>query len=168
MARKSTRKPRKSTRKHRKPKKSTRKSTRKPRKSTHNPRGGKIHVKLSRSSKADKKWMVTIDGKKTIHFGQAGASDYTIHKDASRMVRYVRRHGGSIPSTVSSGIKNGTMSNSQIKERMKSVTTSSKENWGIGGVKTAGFWSRWLLWSTPSIASAKSLIRSKFPKIILK
>ena len=33
-----------------------------------------------------------IDGKKTIHFGQAGASDYTIHKDEERKKRYLDRH----------------------------------------------------------------------------
>ena len=160
--RKSTRNPRKSTRKPRKSNRNTRKSTRN---TTHNSSsGGKIHVKLTKSSKAGKKWTVVIDGKKTIHFGQSGASDYTIHKDAERMVRYVRRHGGRIPTAVASG----NMSNAQIKERMKNVNTSSKENWGIGGVRTAGFWSRWLLWSMPSIASAKSLIRSKFPKIVFK
>jgi hypothetical protein len=30
------------------------------------------------------------------------------------------------------------------------------ENWGKSGVKTAGFWSRWILWNKPSlIASIK-------------
>lgn len=29
---------------------------------------------------------------KTIHFGQAGASDYTIHKDPERKKRYIERH----------------------------------------------------------------------------
>jgi hypothetical protein len=29
---------------------------------------------------------------KVVHFGQAGASDYTIHKDAERKQRYIDRH----------------------------------------------------------------------------
>lgn len=29
---------------------------------------------------------------KTVHFGQAGASDYTIHKDPERKQRYIERH----------------------------------------------------------------------------
>lgn len=29
---------------------------------------------------------------KTTHFGQAGASDYTIHKDDARKQRYIERH----------------------------------------------------------------------------
>ena len=36
--------------------------------------------------------MAVIDGKKTIHFGQAGASDFTKHKDPERKDRYIDRH----------------------------------------------------------------------------
>lgn len=35
----------------------------------------------------------SVDGKiKNIKFGQYGASDYTIHKDAERKARYIVRH----------------------------------------------------------------------------
>ena len=33
-----------------------------------------------------------IDGKKTIHFGANGYSDYTKHKDPERKERYIERH----------------------------------------------------------------------------
>ena len=36
--------------------------------------------------------MVNIDGSKKIHFGQAGASDMTQHKDPERKQRYISRH----------------------------------------------------------------------------
>ena len=36
--------------------------------------------------------MAIIDDKKTIHFGQSGASDFTIHKDEDRKKRYIARH----------------------------------------------------------------------------
>jgi hypothetical protein len=36
--------------------------------------------------------MAIIDGRKTIHFGAAGMSDYTIHKDDARKERYIARH----------------------------------------------------------------------------
>ena len=38
---------------------------------------------LKNSSRVDKTYMVTLDNK-TIHFGAAGMSDYTIHKDDDR------------------------------------------------------------------------------------
>ena len=47
-------------------------------------------IYLKQSSRVDKKYMVTIDNK-TIHFGAAGMSDYTIHKDDKRNANYVAR-----------------------------------------------------------------------------
>lgn len=40
--------------------------------------------------------------------------------------------------------------------RMKRYLTRhrSRENWTRAGAKTAGFWSRWLLWSEPSFQAA--------------
>ena len=42
------------------------------------------------------------------------------------------------------------------KERMKRyiVRHTKRENWTRSGGKTAGFWSRWLLWSKPSLSAA--------------
>lgn len=93
-------------------------------------------VYLRKSNRPEKKYAVTVYGgcgkrSKTIHFGQAGASDYTKHKDASRMKRYANRH-------------------------------SRKENWGSSGICTAGFWSKNLLWSEPSLAQAKRKISSRY------
>ena len=83
----------------------------------------------------------------SVDFGQAGASDYTLHKDFQRMVRYVMRH--SHPDDFI-GVRN--------IERVN----STKERWGIDGIRTAGFWSRWLLWSKPSLRGAARNIESKF------
>lgn len=50
-------------------------------------------IHLYRSKKKDKKWSVYVDPPgKTIHFGAAGMSDYTKHKDSARMKRYSKRH----------------------------------------------------------------------------
>lgn len=42
------------------------------------------------------------------------------------------------------------------KERMKRYLTRhrSRENWTRAGARTAGFWSRWLLWSEPNFQAA--------------
>jgi hypothetical protein len=47
---------------------------------------------LSKSSRQDKKFMITTPEGKTIHFGQQGASDYTIHKNLARKNSYTVRH----------------------------------------------------------------------------
>ena len=51
-----------------------------------------MNIEISKSNKSEKKLKAVIDGKKTIHFGQAGASDYTKHKDPERKERYIERH----------------------------------------------------------------------------
>ena len=47
---------------------------------------------ITKSNKPDKKFKATINNTKTLHFGQAGASDYTKHKDNERKQRYIQRH----------------------------------------------------------------------------
>jgi hypothetical protein len=42
------------------------------------------------------------------------------------------------------------------------VRHSHREQWGLKGVHTAGFWSRWLLWSKPSLEEAKVLVQKRF------
>ena len=95
-------------------------------------------VKLQKSSNPEKKYMVTIDDSKTIHFGAKNYSDYTKHKNKSRMLRYRNRH-------------------------------KSRENWGKSGLKTAGFWSLWILWNKPSFIDSIKDTEKRFNiKIIYK
>lgn len=91
-----------------------------------------MKVLLIKSPKKEKKFRVVFDDGRHVDFGQIGYSDYTLHKDKARMERYLTRH------------KRG------------------HERWGPGGVYTAGFWSRWLLWSKPSLTGAKGLMRKRF------
>ena len=51
-----------------------------------------MHIVIKQSHLPDKKYMAIIDDKKTIHFGQAGASDMTLHKNEDRKNRYILRH----------------------------------------------------------------------------
>lgn len=49
-------------------------------------------------------------------------------------------------------------------ERKKRYITrhKAKENWNKSGIKTAGFWSRWLLWGEPTIGASIKAIENKF------
>ena len=51
-----------------------------------------INIIIKPSTKPDKKYTAVIDDKKSIHFGQKNASDYTKHKDDERKQRYINRH----------------------------------------------------------------------------
>ena len=49
-------------------------------------------IVISKPKKPDKKLDARIDNKKTVAFGQKGASDFTKHKDKERKELYVDRH----------------------------------------------------------------------------
>ena len=51
-----------------------------------------IDIVLTKSKDKDKKFDAVIDGKRTIHFGAKGYSDFTIHKDKERKDSYIARH----------------------------------------------------------------------------
>lgn len=116
-----------------------------------------VFVELKPSPNRAKKYRVTFEDGSHVDFGGAGYSDYTIHKTPSRMRNYVRRHGGKIPMSTES-----LKTPKAIDQAMLRVGKSSSEDWSKSGIKTPGFWSRWLLWSVPNMAGAKKLLEQKF------
>lgn len=123
-------------------------------------------IQLYKNPTKIKKFRAIIpDGDKTrsVDFGARGYSDYTIHGNPLRMERYVGRHGGE-----------GTRFTDpkKVHRAMLKRTRSTKEDWSKDGLYTAGFWSRWLLWSQPTLRGAiKYMEQSVLPKgykIILK
>ena len=79
------------------------------------------------------KYYIITNSGKTIKFGAAGMSDFTIHKDEARKQRYIDRHK---------------------KNELKS--------WNKSGIDTASFWSRFLLWNLPTISSSYQDIKKRF------
>jgi hypothetical protein len=51
-----------------------------------------MEVIITKSNKKGKKYDAIIDGRKTISFGAAGMSDFTMHKDTRRKESYLKRH----------------------------------------------------------------------------
>lgn len=47
------------------------------------------------------------------------------------------------------------------KDRYKS-RHAHRESWSRAGMKTAGFWSRWLLWNKPSLAASIANVQQRF------
>ena len=45
-----------------------------------------------KSDKPEKKYFIVTNTNKKVYFGQAGADDFTTHKDEERKQRYIRRH----------------------------------------------------------------------------
>ena len=82
------------------------------------------------SDKPDKKYYIITGDNKKVYFGQANASDYTIHKNEERKNRYILRH-----------------------------QKNENKFWNKSGVDTASFWSFRYLWSYPTKQEAYKHIK---------
>ena len=93
-----------------------------------------ITIYLEKSNKDDKKYKVTIIDR---------SLQKNIHFGAKGMSDYTLH---------------------KDKERKERYINRHKkrENWKKSGIKTAGFWSRWLLWNKPSISSSITDIKKRF------
>jgi Family of unknown function (DUF5754) len=103
---------------------------------------------LSKSGKPGKKYQIELiihtatdgDIKKIIHFGQAGAEDFTMHQDPERKERYVRRHRNIMLKTGGRAVDN---------------------------VLSPAFWAMNLLWNKPTLTGSIADVRDKY-KIVVK
>ena len=91
-----------------------------------------MDVVIKKSSKKGKKFDAVIDGKKTISFGSAGASDYTKHKDPERKERYIARHKKNENWTKSGVDTAGWLSRFILWEnpRLKGVVENANKKYG--------------------------------------
>jgi len=122
-----------------------------------------MRVIITRSPDTKKKFRATLDDGRTVDFGASGYSDYTKHKNPSRMRSYVLRHGGDVPrQTIEE------RDPKKIHKKMLNVTRSDKENWKISGIDSAGFWSRWYLWSFPYFGEVEKFMSKRFDIKIIR
>lgn len=94
-----------------------------------------MRVLLKESTREGKKWMVVIN--------PGGPNKSTVHFGASGYEDYT------------------THKDPQRKARYI-ARHKARENWEKGGISTAGFWSRWLLWNEPSLSASKKDITRRF------
>ena len=120
-----------------------------------------MRVRVTRSPDKKKKFRATLEDGRAVDFGASGYSDYTKHKTPSRMRSYVLRHGGRVPPRTIA-----ERDPKKIQNMMLNVTTSSKEDWGLSGVGTAGFWSRWYLWSFPTFGGVRDFMKTRYGIVI--
>lgn len=52
----------------------------------------KLYFPYKSIDKPEKKYFIVTNTNKKIYFGQAGAEDFTTHKDEERRQRYITRH----------------------------------------------------------------------------
>ena len=120
-----------------------------------------MRVKIIRSPDRKKKFRAVLEDGRTVDFGASGYSDYTKHKNPSRMRSYVLRHGGRVPKRTIA-----ERDPKKIQEMMLDVTSSDKEDWKKSGIDGAGFWSRWYLWSFPTFEGVRKFMKKRFGVVI--
>ena len=120
-----------------------------------------MRVKIIKSPDRKKKFRAVLEDGRTVDFGASGYSDYTKHKNPSRMRSYVLRHGGQVPKRTIA-----ERDPTRIHKMMLDVTSSDKEDWKRSGIDGAGFWSRWYLWGHPSFEGVRKFMKKRFGVVI--
>lgn len=94
-----------------------------------------MDITLRKSSNKNKKYMVTVVSK--------DGSQKTVHFGASDYSDYTKH---------------------KDPDRLHNYITRHKstENWTKSGIKTAGFWSRWILWNKPTLTESIKHTEKKF------
>jgi hypothetical protein len=116
-----------------------------------------MNVKIVKSPNRKKKFRAILGDGRTVDFGASGYSDYTKHKTPSRMRSYVLRHGGRVSKRIIE-----ERDPRRIQVMMLGVNSSDKEDWKISGIDSAGFWSRWYLWSYPDFEGVKRFMSKRY------
>lgn len=70
--------------------------------------------------------------------------------------------GGRTISFGSSGYEDFTIHGDEYRRQRYIDRHSARENWTKTGIKTAGFWSRWLLWNKKTLNASIKDIEKKF------
>ena len=83
-----------------------------------------MKVTLRKSPNPEKKYRVTFEDGSHVDFGGAGYSDYTIHKDPSRMKRYLARHGRMGETWSKAGLLNSSIAQNHCNDKRGSITAS--------------------------------------------
>ena len=61
-----------------------------------------------------------------------------------------------------SGYSDFTIHKTPSRKNLYELRHKSRENWKKSGIKTAGFWSKWLLWNKPSLSASIKDTENKF------
>lgn len=76
--------------------------------------------------------------------------------------KYMVRVEGKTIHFGASGMSDYTKHKNPDRKQLYINRHKSKENWKKSGIKTAGFWSRWLLWGEPTLLGSIRQIEKQF------
>ncbi len=107
-----------------------------------------MHVVVTQSPVATRKYRVKLPNKKTFDIGSPESPDYTDHRDPCVMRTHLLEKGALMQREVR--LETDPY---EIHRGMLYAVTSTEENWE--DPFRAGYWERWLLWSYPNINQAQ-------------
>jgi hypothetical protein len=88
---------------------------------------------------------------------------------AKRPYKYEAYINGKEVSFGADGFEDFTTHGDEERKKNYLARHKPREDWTKRGIKTAGFWSRWLLWNKPSIEASIEDIEDRFNvKIIMR
>ena len=86
----------------------------------------------------------------------------TVQKSTRAGKKYMARVGDKTVHFGATGYQDFTSSKDEKRKASYLARHRANEDWTMGGVDTAGFWSRWLLWNKPSITASIRDINQRF------
>ena len=86
----------------------------------------------------------------------------TVQKSTRAGKKYMARVGDKTVHFGATGYQDFTTSKDEKRRASYLARHRANEDWTMGGVDTAGFWSRWLLWNKPSITASIRDINQRF------
>jgi len=88
-----------------------------------------------------------------------------VQRSARRDKKYVAIIGDERVHFGSLGHSDYTIHKDPVRKANYIARHRSRENWNISGLRTAGFWSRWILWGEPTIKDSIKALNERFPSI---
>mgnify|MGYP003626882074 FL=1 len=68
----------------------------------------------------------------------------------------------------SAGMSDYTINKSQSRKNAYISRHKTRENWTKSGINSAGFWSRWISWSQPTLTESIKYVNNKFNIQVVK
>ena len=66
------------------------------------------------------------------------------------------------------GFQDFTLTGDEERKAAYLARHKVREDWTLGGVKSAGFWARWLLWNKPSLAESIADLNRRFTSLSVR
>ena len=79
--------------------------------------------------------------------------------------KYMAKVGDKTVHFGATGYQDFTTSKDEKRKASYLARHKTNEDWTLGGVETAGWWARWLLWNKPSLSASIADVNRRFSSL---